>query len=65
MALRLLQGAVGGFVAASIALVASATPKKHLGYALGLLQASSTSGHVVGPLFGGILADHFGYAQVF
>jgi DHA1 family multidrug resistance protein-like MFS transporter len=65
LALRLLQGAVGGFVAASIALVASATPKKHLGYALGLLQASSTAGHVVGPLFGGILADHFGYAQVF
>ncbi|HPT96966.1 MAG TPA: MFS transporter [Armatimonadota bacterium] len=65
LALRLLQGAVGGFVSASVALVASATPKKHLGYALGMLQTASTSGHVIGPLFGGLLADRFGYAQVF
>ena len=42
LALRLLQGAVGGFVAAS--LPSSPAHAKAPGYALGLLQASSTAG---------------------
>lgn len=65
LVLRLLQGAVGGFVSASIALVATAVPKKRLGYALGTLQTSLTAGNVIGPLFGGVLADRLGYEHVF
>ena len=65
LVLRLLQGAVGGFIAASIALVASTTPKAHLGYTLGTLQTAVTAGSVMGPLFGGLLADRMGYNHVF
>lgn len=63
--LRMLQGSVGGFVSASIALVASLVPKERLGTALGTLQTSLMAGHVVGPLIGGVLADRMGYNQVF
>ncbi|MBI3944499.1 MAG: MFS transporter [Armatimonadetes bacterium] len=63
--LRMLQGSVGGFVSASIALVATAVPRARLGAALGTLQTSLTAGHVVGPLFGGVLADRMGYNHVF
>ncbi|MDH7568865.1 MAG: MFS transporter [Armatimonadota bacterium] len=63
--LRLLQGAVGGFVSASVALVASAVPKEKLGATLGTLQTALTAGNVIGPLLGGRLADWFGYSHVF
>ena len=35
---RMLQGALSGFIAAALALVASSTPREHAGYALGLLR---------------------------
>jgi MFS transporter, DHA1 family, multidrug resistance protein len=62
---RMLQGALSGFIAAALALVSSATPKQHTGYALGLLQTASSSGAVIGPLVGGSLADTFGYRPLF
>lgn len=65
LVLRLVQGAVGGFVSASIALVAAAVPKDRLGYSLGTLQTALTAGCVIGPLFGGVLADRIGYRHVF
>ncbi|NLC57273.1 MAG: multidrug efflux MFS transporter, partial [Armatimonadetes bacterium] len=65
LALRLLQGAVGGFVSAAVALVATAAPKERMGYALGTLQTAATTGHVIGPLFGGVLSDRLGYSHVF
>lgn len=65
LALRLLQGAVGGFVSAAVALVASAVPRDRIGFALGTLQTSLTAGNVIGPLFGGVLSDRLGYSHVF
>ena len=62
---RMLQGALSGFIAAALALVATATPREHTGYALGLLQTASASGGVIGPLVGGSLADTFGYRPLF
>ena len=62
---RMLQGALSGFIAAALALVSSTTPRKHTGYALGLLQTASASGGVIGPLVGGSLADSFGYRPLF
>ncbi|KPK88821.1 MAG: hypothetical protein AMJ94_13980 [Deltaproteobacteria bacterium SM23_61] len=55
--LRLIQGGVAGFIAATLAIVATTTPREHMGYAMGILQTSLTTGGIIGPLVGGVLAD--------
>jgi len=65
LVLRAAQGGVSGFVAATNALVSSAVPRDRLGTAMGVLQTSLTAGSVIGPLFGGALADLVGYRHVF
>jgi len=65
LALRLLQGTVTGTVPASVALVASVTPKHRIGYSLGLMQMAVFTGISVGPWLGGTVADHFGYRLPF
>lgn len=62
---RMLQGALTGTIAASIALVASVTPLKHSGFALGMMQAAVFLGMAIGPLLGGLAADHYGYRFAF
>ncbi len=62
---RVVQGAISGFIASSLALVSTNTPKHKMGYALGLLQSSTAAGMVLGPFVGGILADMIGYRQIF
>jgi len=63
--LRLLQGAVAGFIAATLAIVATTTPREEMGYAMGVLQTSLTTGGVIGPFIGGFLADLIGYRNIF
>lgn len=63
--LRILMGCFSGFSAAALALIASNTPREHLGFALGWLQTGQTVGMVVGPFLGGLLADVVGYRGVF
>src|SRR5262249_38337622 len=63
--LRILQGFVSGFLAASITLVATSTPRERAGYALGLLQTSLSSGTILGPMLGGAIADFVGMRPVF
>ncbi len=63
--IRLLQGALSGFLPAAMALVASNTPEEKTGYALGLLQSSTAAGNIFGPLIGGVLSDLFGFRIVF
>jgi len=65
LALRILQGMISGFIAAAIALVSSIAPHARLGYALGYLSSSQAAGIVVGPLFGGVLADLVGFRSLF
>jgi len=62
---RILQGVISGFIASSLALVSTNSPKEKIGYALGFLQSSTAAGMVLGPLFGGILADAIGYREIF
>ncbi len=59
--IRALQGLVTGTVSANNALVAAATPRRRVGFAMGALQLGLWAGVAVGPLMGGMLADHFGY----
>lgn len=65
LALRLLNGLVGGIVPASTALVASSVPKEKIGWAQGMLQSFITAGSIMGPLFGGLLAGYIGYRKIF
>jgi DHA1 family multidrug resistance protein-like MFS transporter len=62
---RVLQGAMGGTIAAAITLVATETPETNLGTGLGMMQTVQFLGQAVGPVLGGILADALGYRAVF
>ena len=63
--LRAIQGLVTGTVAAANALVAAEAPRKHMGYAMGLLQVGFGAGLAIGPLIGGAVSDAFSYAATF
>ncbi len=65
LVLRMVQGAISGFLAAALALVSSHAPRHRSGYAIGLLQTATSAGSVLGPFFGGMLADAIGYRSVF
>ncbi len=63
--LRVVQGAVSGYIAATLAIVSTITPRERIGYAMGFLQTSLTTGGIVGPFIGGVLADLIGYRNIF
>ena len=63
-ALRALMGAFSGFSATAITLVASQTPDRRLGYALGWLSTGQLVGGLTGPLLGGAVADLSGSNRV-
>jgi MFS transporter, DHA1 family, multidrug resistance protein len=65
VALRMVEGAFTGTVAASTALVASSAPKERLGFALGMIQTAVIAGASIGPFLGGISADLVGYRSTF
>ncbi|MBP7095135.1 MAG: MFS transporter [Spirochaetia bacterium] len=59
-ALRTLQGAVTGTVAAATVLTASLVPQAEAGYRLGLLQTAVFLGNSFGPLLGGAVSAALG-----
>src|SRR5690625_270676 len=63
--LRLFMGIFTGFVPLSQAFIATQTPEKIAGKVLGTLQTGTMSGMLLGPLFGGVLADWIGYSGTF
>ena len=63
--LRLLQGALSGFQAAAIPLIAQETPKERSGWAMGLFFTAQVSGGLMGPLAGGWLSEIIGYRHTF
>lgn len=65
LVLRTLQGAVTGTVTAANVMVASITPRKRIGYGLGVVQTAIFAGSSLGPLVGGIIADYLGYRLAF
>lgn len=58
--LRFMHGAVSGFTATALSLVADSLPKEKMGWGLGLMQVAGSGGSILGPLLGGILANIFG-----
>lgn len=63
--LRALHGILGGFVGPAMALVTTSVPEERLGFSIGFLQTSMIAGGIVGPFFGGVLADMMGYRPLF
>ncbi|WP_196602884.1 MFS transporter [Pectinatus frisingensis] len=62
---RVLQGLAAGLWASELAIVSSSVPSEKLGFSLGVMQAGLTSGGVIGPLLGGVLAEVFGMRASF
>jgi DHA1 family multidrug resistance protein-like MFS transporter len=65
LAVRIIQGVLAGTVTAAGALVATGTPREHMGFALGILSSSMFLGFSVGPAIGGLVAESFGYRTSF
>ncbi len=63
--LRALLGLLGGFVPNANALIATQVPRSRSGWALGTLSTGAVSGALLGPVIGGLLADHYGLRMVF
>lgn len=63
--LRALLGLLGGFIPNANALIATQVPRHKSGWALGTLSTGGVSGALLGPLAGGLLADHYGLRPVF
>ena len=63
--LRLLQGALSGFLATAIPLVSSESPTHRAGWALGVFYTGQISGTLVGPLLGGWLAETVGFRHTY
>ncbi|MBP1129707.1 DHA1 family multidrug resistance protein-like MFS transporter [Serratia sp. PL17] len=64
-ALRALMGLASGYIPNAMALVASQVPRDKSGWALGTLSTGPVTGVIVGPLLGGLMADHLGLRVVF
>jgi DHA1 family multidrug resistance protein-like MFS transporter len=65
LVLRAFQGAVSGTVAATTTLVATGTPREHVGRAMGVISSAVALGSAVGPFAGGIAANYIPLRYVF
>jgi DHA1 family multidrug resistance protein-like MFS transporter len=63
--LRLLMGALGGFTAIALTLASLSVPPERTTRAIALVQSAQILGQMVGPIFGGLLADHWGIRAAF
>ena len=59
--IRLVSGAMTGFIPGGLALVAANAPRELAGKHVAALQTAGAAGMVFGPISGGVLADWFGY----
>ena len=63
---RVLQGVGGAFVQAnSGALVTQVFPARERGRALGLIGSFVSAGALMGPVFGGLITEHWGWRSAF
>jgi MFS family permease len=63
--LRLFAGFAGGYASGATILVATQTPKRRSGWALGMLTSGIMAGNLVGPLIGGALPPIIGIRATF
>jgi MFS family permease len=65
LAVRLLQGLLTGYVPSATALIATNTPERNVGYALGVMSTAGASGGIIGPLIGGAVSQFIGFRNSF
>lgn len=65
LGMRIFQGFACGLWPMELAIMTIYAPKQKLGLCLGILQGALTAGGVIGPLFGGALADLVGMRMSF
>lgn len=63
--LRTIQGLFSGYINNATALMAGETNRAHSGSVMANMMTANVSGNLLGPLFGGVLADLFGYRVPF
>jgi MFS family permease len=63
--LRLLMGALGGFTAVALTLASLSAPPEQTTRAIALVQSAQILGQMIGPVFGGLMADHYGIRAAF
>ncbi len=63
--MRMFQGFAAGLWPMELAIMTIYAPPKKLGICLGIMQGALTAGGVIGPLFGGVLAEIFGMRMSF
>ena len=63
--LRLLMGALGGFTAVALTLASLSAPPDRTTRAIALVQSAQILGQMIGPAFGGLMADHWGIRAAF
>ncbi|MBP1720041.1 MAG: transporter [Deltaproteobacteria bacterium] len=61
----MLIRALIGFAATTFLMGFAQSAPQLFGYAMGVLQTSLTTGAIVGPFIGGLLADQIGYRNIF
>lgn len=62
---RILTGLLSGYVPSAIALIATNTPEKKVGFCLGIMSTAGAAGGIIGPLAGGALSKFVGYRESF
>ena len=65
LAMRCIQGFASGLWPACLAIMASFAPRDRLGFCMGTMQGAMTAGGVLGPFFGGVLAEMFSMRTTF
>ncbi|WP_101912501.1 MFS transporter [Megasphaera vaginalis (ex Bordigoni et al. 2020)] len=63
--MRMFQGFAAGLWPMELAIMTTYAPPKKMGICLGIMQGGLTAGGVIGPLFGGLLAEVFGMRMSF
>lgn len=65
LAMRCFQGFASGLWPACLAILAGSVPRERVGLAMGVMQGGMTAGGVLGPFFGGALAELFSMRMTF
>ena len=63
--MRMFQGFAAGLWPMELAIMTIYAPPQKLGICLGIMQGALTAGGIIGPLFGGMLAQFFGMRMSF
>lgn len=65
LAMRCFQGFASGLWPACLAILACTVPRDKVGFSLGIMQGAMTAGGVLGPFFGGVLAEMLSMRMTF